>query len=260
MIDIMRRDLCIILLGCTALLGCSNNDNSSVKYTNSIDSLMYHGGNRYDVASYLLNHPDYADEKKDKNLSPYHESLLSADGRLRVYSIYEVDGCYDHFKTLLHFQSEDYSGQPQMDVKADLENIEYLIHKIGVRKTPDKTYYLFCFGFHHAHQSEIYNFAMYAYSIDHEYCKLQPEYIFKTKGGRMLHSIDVIWDDSDRYDGSNLWGIDIDSENNTSDVYIQLIDENPGEPHDSAFVYKWDGSCFNYAGLQPATFPPYKDL
>lgn len=98
----------------------------------------------------------------------------------------------------------------------------------------------------------------YEYNFRHE---LLPESVFKTKDGRMLHSIDVHWNDFGfRYNGDNLRGITFDSEASTSEIYIQLIDENPGEPHDSAFVYKWDGSCFNYAGLQPATFPPYKDL
>ena len=249
----------IITLGCAMLWGCSHNNNSSIEYTNSIDSLMYHGGNHYDVASYLLNHPDYKDEGKDERLFPYHKSMLSADGKVRVYSIFEDDS-YSYacgFSNIVHYGTVRYDDEDYADyfVKADLD-MEYCIHQIGTRETSDKTYYLFISVEQYTHQSEYYNFAVSAYSIDkYEYNyqhELMPESVFKTKDGRMLHSIDVEWDDFGfRYNGGNLWGIAFDSEVSTSEVYIQLIDDNPGEPHDSAFVYRWDGSCFIYTGMQP---------
>lgn len=246
--------LCFAFLGVLLFnVSCTcKNKKANNEMMNSIDEILENGGSRYDVAAFLLRNPDY--EGSESDLYSY---LKSGDGKICIYSICrEIVPAYIYqFDNIAHYKVDE----SEKDVKADLDFYGW-IQQIGIQKTGDKTYYLLVSNLHLTHQGEMYYFTVSAYSLVNDGSFFEPESIFKTKDGSTLQTIEVKWDDFGyRYSADNLWGIYIDSESNTKRVYVQLVDDEPGEARDVAFVYEWDGSYFVYTGRESAHFPAYKD-
>lgn len=248
---VLNVSICGILLsGC-----CSQCEKADDREFNSpIERLLYKDGTRYDVANYLLENPDYSDDHDMESSHDFrYHSIQSQDGKLRIYSIFE--GCDEYgayyFSNIAHYENAD----SLMSVKCDLD-FNKRIHKIGIKKTPSKTYYLFVSqdSAFHKGDSFVY-YSINVYSIDKDGLMLKPDFVFKTKDGRILHSIDVEWNDIGwRYsDMDGQWGITMDSETSTNKIYIQLVDEF-GRAQNEAMVYQWDGRHFTYERRESAYF------
>ena len=91
------------------------------------------------------------------------------------------------------------------------------------------------------------------YSVDEQiFDSLKREQTFVTKSGHLIDSIEVQWHNPFECSlPDNYFGITIDNPKNTHEIYVQVIDENTGDPLDKAIVYKWNGRHFSYSEIRP---------
>ena len=178
---------------------------------------------------------------------PY-EVRTSYDGNFRVYSFVNCPSYWCDIHNIFQYQIDK---EDPIFIKADAGDDGSII-EIGMQKQESKTYYLLVSQNYIFHQSELIITMISAFSIDKSiYNSLKRESLFKTKNGKTLETITVVWDNvHGEKDYDNLFGISIDNPNNTREIYIQIIDETTGHAIDKAIVYRWDGKNFTYSGTK----------
>lgn len=236
----------IVLL--TLFTSCKDGHSGAVVYAPNqrIDSLLYYGANCYDVASLLYKNPDYLDVQMDSSSTSSYDVVTSSDGNFRVYSIFDSSSSTYDVHNIFHYRNGD-----DVHVKADAGDWGY-ITGIGTIRSGEKNYYILVSEYVALHQGLHYTAMVSVYSLnEYIYDSLTRESVFIPKSGRPIDSITVSWNDNggDK-DSLNLFGISMDSNNNTKEIYIQVIDAQNGDATDNALVYRWNGTQFVFSEIR----------
>ena len=240
----------IILANLFALGACGGNADYKPDFGGDpIDSLLYHGANHFDIASWLDRNGDL-----DTPVKPHEDCdysiKTSANNRLRVYSVPDQTCFYDNVHQIIHYRN----GYDEFDEHIRIVDDDWgQIRDIGMVTDGHKTYYLLVYKDVHYHQGTYFSAVISAWSTDeNEFDSLKREPLFVTKNGRHTDKIEVQWDDDGSFkDSQNVFGVSIDGTKNTRDVYIQVVDADTGDALDQALVYHWNGRYFVFSGLRP---------
>ena len=249
----MKHLIFIIVVGTALFSSCADDGSSSVVNISgvSLDSILMDGGNHYDVASQLFRNPDFLSESprsfRDGGRLTYE---TSSDGCFRVYSM-ELAGHYPEVENLIQY------GDSKYDPLLLLEEMAFMgrVDKIGMKKDGKRTIYLpitfqyFCCGGEYISA----NICSYS-SVKESYggASVQSEPVLKTKNGSLLDTIEVDWNDNcGEVSSCNVFCIELDSVDNTNEIYIQVVDADTGKALDKALVYRWDGTFYTYSGIIP---------
>lgn len=238
------------LLSILELGACGGNAGHETNYGgNPIDSLLYHGANHFDIASWLYKHGDL-DIRVDSRDDWSYSVKTSADNRLRVYSFSDDTRFYEDVHQIVHYRN----GDDELDEHIRIVDDDWgLIRDIGMLTSGHKTYYLLVYDSVSFHQGMYCRSMISAWSVDnYEYDSLKREPLFITKNGRYTDRIEVRWDDGGgQKDSQNVFCVSLDRTSNTREVYIQVVDADSGDALNQAIVYHWNGGKFIFYGLRP---------
>ena len=216
-----------------------------------LDGLLSEG-NHYDVASYLVRHPDFLSETAQSfNDGEWLNYETSADGRFRVYSMQYLRQANPPIENIIQF-AHPYGPALRLEEMRDMGRIE----SVGMVTLPSKNYYLAVTGETYCSQGSYYTSTVRAFSLNNYTCEFKRAQVFKTKSGKMLDTIEVHWNDrggSLSASEENFVGVSLeeaaDSEM-TAVVCVQVISSESGLPTDNEICYSWNGRCFEYEGIR----------
>lgn len=216
-----------------------------------IDSLIDIGANHYDVASYLFKHPEYLNviikPRMDSDIWRYSVNT-SADGKLRVYSFLDDLGYPQDVHNIFQYLIDD---DLPVRVQADECN-DGTVKTIGMRCLGVKTYYLIVTEYVSYHNC--YSTGITAYSVQSDWDNsLKKEPVFLTKGGNLIDSISIMWDDPHEDREDYFYGVELDNPVNTKEVHIQVVDAENGMATNKSIVYRWDGKHFAFSDIKNDT-------
>lgn len=248
------KHLFYILFIWTALFrSCVNGSPSSVYHLsgNSLDSILMEGGNHYDIASQLFRNPDFLSESprsfRDGGRLTYE---TSSDGCFRVYTM-ELAGRYPEVENLIQYGDSKYDPLLLLDEMAFMGRVD----KIGMKKDGKRTIYLPITFQYFCCSGEYISANICSYSsVKESYggASVLSEPVLKTKNGTLLETIEVDWNDNcGEVSSCNVFCIELDSVDNTNEIYIQVVDADTGKALDKALVYRWDGTFYTYSGIIP---------
>lgn len=251
----MTRTLCTTIVFTVLLVSCnisSHNEMPIYGPLHQIDSILDAGGNPYDVASYLQDHMETLYLNLGFSQGDGYSVVTSADGNLRVYSVYDWPGLsFPQIKNIFHYR--DGENDEDIHIKAD-EGDWGCISSIGTTKNDSKRYYVLLSDYYSEIHGTFVVTMVSVYSLDEQiYDSLKREQsAFLTKSGRHIDSIEVRWNDYSGYSlPDNYWGISMDNLQNTREIYVQVVDAKTGNPLDKAIVYRWNKNHFEYSEIRP---------
>ena len=237
------------------LLSCRqgvNSERDTDNWDSTLDSIACYG-NIYDLASYLSHHPEFPLSTECYS-SEYVEYMSSLDGKFRVYSILPRRQSFPSFKNIIQY--EYFSGR---NLKLEMMDGLGCISEIGICYTKDKIIYLpITYKYSILHGTHIVS-SVRAFTLDKHTYELNRAPVFKTKAGKFIDTIDVLWNSRggslDAYE-DDFYGLRFNIEPITSEVYVQVVPSSTGIPTDEEIAYLWDGCHFTYSGIVKATDRP----
>ena len=250
-----RFKLAFFLLSSILAIGCKNirsnyllTDANEYGAGQKIDSLLDGGANHYDVASYLFKHPEYL----HVNIEPITDDFIwrysvnsSADGKLRIYTFLDDLGYTRDVHNIFQYLIAD---DLPVRVQADECN-EGTVNTIGMRCQGLKTYYLILNDYVSGHNCYTSGITAYSVRSDRDN-SLKREPLFLTKGGSLIDSISIMWDDPHGDREGYFYGVKLDNLENTEEVCIQVVEAETGTATNKCIVYRWDGKHFAYSGIR----------
>lgn len=123
----MFRYYLLSLLACILFIGCRSHPNAAVTSDgplHQIDSIIDVGGNPFDVASYLHEHMETLDLNLDFSRGNGYSVMTSADGDLRVYSVYDWPSLlFPQIKIIFNYRDGENDDDIQMKEIGDVYQI-----------------------------------------------------------------------------------------------------------------------------------------